>query len=103
MAMTPEERDARQRDLYLQRTYGITSEDYDALLEFQGGRCAICRKPPRKKRLVVDHDHRTGAVRGLLCPVACNYKLLGKRDSDPELFLRAYEYLTTPPASSVLE
>lgn len=101
MAMTDEEREARQRDLYLQRTYNISSEEYDAILEAQGGRCAGCRKPPGKKRLAVDHDHRTGIVRGLLCS-NCNHRLLGRRDRDPGLFLRIYEYLTDPPAVAVI-
>lgn len=99
--MTEQERAERQRDLYLQRTYDITSAEYDAILAHQGGVCATCRKPPRKKRHAVDHDHRTGLVRGLLCH-ACNFKLLGRRDKDPDLFLRAYEYLTSPPAHDIV-
>ena len=62
------------RDWNLQRRYGITCTDYDRLLAAQGGQCAICRKPPRKNRLHVDHDHDSGKVRGLLC-VSCNSKL----------------------------
>lgn len=99
--MTDEERAERQRDLYLQRTYGITAEEYDAILDHQEGRCAICLKPPKAKRLAVDHDHRTGLVRGLLC-TNCNHRLLGRRDRDPRLFLNAYWYLVTPPAHDVV-
>lgn len=51
----------------IERQYGITGEEYDELFRFQGGRCAVCRRRPGKKRLAVDHDHRTGEVRGLLC------------------------------------
>lgn len=51
----------------IERQYGLTGEEYDALFRYQGGRCAICRRKPRTKRLAVDHDHRTGEVRGLLC------------------------------------
>lgn len=94
---------AESRDAYLLRTYGITEAEYEQVLERQGGKCAICRrKPAAGKHLVVDHDHRTGVVRGLLCPVKCNYQLLGRNDKDPELFLRAYEYLTSPPAVTEL-
>jgi hypothetical protein len=100
--MTDEERTERQRDLYLQRTYGITTAEYEAILEHQGGVCAICRKPPKKKRLAVDHDHRTSLVRGLLCTPGCNYKLLGRRDRDPALFYRAGDYLSDPPALAVI-
>lgn len=56
------------------RLYGITVEQYDEMFEEQGGLCAICRKPPINYRLAVDHDHDTGAVRGLLCP-PCNRSL----------------------------
>lgn len=95
MALTP-------RDAYLRRTYGITEADYLALLKHQGGGCAICsRKPAPGKNLHVDHDHRSGLVRGLLC-LTCNHDLLGRRDQRPELFKRAFEYLTDPPAVTVL-
>lgn len=67
---------------WLQKAYGITPEQYDTLLESQGGLCAICRRPPRKNRLHVDHDHTCcparescgDCIRGLLC-VSCNSKL----------------------------
>lgn len=63
---------------HIESTYEITREDYDALLAWQGGRCYICGKIPRVRRLAVDHDHRTGAVRGLLCAndeFGCNKSL----------------------------
>jgi hypothetical protein len=51
----------------LRRLYGMTPADYAELLEQQDGVCAICKRRPRNGRfLVVDHDHRTGLVRGLL-------------------------------------
>lgn len=49
---------------HLQKHYGISKEDFDALLEKQGGKCAICH---REERLAVDHNHESGHVRGLLC------------------------------------
>lgn len=56
--------------------YGLTPEDYDKMLLSQNGVCAICGSEPggRWKRLFVDHDHVTGAVRGLLCHL-CNTAL----------------------------
>jgi hypothetical protein len=57
----------------LKQLYGISVEEYKALFEKQEGRCAICGKKP-KGRLHVDHDHKTGKVRGLLCPV-CNLRI----------------------------
>lgn len=59
----------------LRTRYGITPEEYDELLARQDGRCAMCREEcATGKRLAVDHDHATGAVRGLLCH-ACNRAL----------------------------
>lgn len=61
----------------LKAKYGITVEDYEQMLEEQQGVCAICRCAPsgRFRRLSVDHDHKTGKVRGLLCD-PCN-RILG--------------------------
>jgi hypothetical protein len=49
-------------------------EVYEELFTRQRGRCAICRKPPKKHRFHIDHNHNTGEIRGLLC-YSCNYKL----------------------------
>lgn len=69
------------------RKYGLTPETFDAMLQEQGGKCLICRKELVEGRdLHVDHDHDTGAVRGLLCGL-CNVGLGAFRDN-PE-FLRA--------------
>lgn len=90
------------RDAYLRRTYGITEDEYQRVLAHQGGKCAIClTKPAAGKNLHVDHDHRTGLVRGLLC-MRCNHDLLGRRDKDPGLFDRAAEYLRRPPFPAAL-
>lgn len=51
--------------------YGITLDEYEAMLAAQGGRCAICGKQAGKRRLSVDHNHATGKVRALLC-IGCN-------------------------------
>ena len=53
---------------------GVTDDEYARLLAAQGGGCAICGNPPKTRRLDVDHDHRTGKVRGLLCH-RCNRAL----------------------------
>jgi hypothetical protein len=53
------------------RELGVTDEDYERMLEAQGGHCALCPSTPKTKRLHVDHNHRTGTVRGLLC-FRCN-------------------------------
>lgn len=82
----------RAKNAQLKYLYGIDLDDYHEILEGQGGRCAICgRLPSLKQSLVVDHDHRTGDVRGLLC-VRCN-TVLGRFYDDPQLFLTAGRYL----------
>ena len=53
---------------------GFTEADYERLLLEQDGGCAICGAAPKTRRLHVDHDHRTGRVRGLLCH-SCNRRL----------------------------
>lgn len=80
----------------LKADFGITPEAYQMLLDFQGGLCAICRRPSRVRRLAVDHDHITGKVRGLLCR-HCNYELLGWAKDDKWIFVRAYQYLESSP------
>jgi hypothetical protein len=66
----------------LKTFYKLTMEEYDKMLIEQDGKCAICETPQEelKKPLVVDHDHNTGAVRGLLCP-NCNHGLGRFKDS----------------------
>lgn len=60
--------------------YGITLAAYQALMQEQGGLCAICRRLPGKKGLGVDHCHRTGAVRALLC-TGCNMAIGALKDN----------------------
>lgn len=80
------------RRSHLARKFGITPDEYDQMLEAQGGVCAICASTcATGRRLAVDHDHRTGAVRGLLC-FRCNVAL-GKFDDDLDLFASATNYL----------
>jgi hypothetical protein len=79
------------RKSHLKRKYGLTPEQYDAMLAAQGGVCFICRERPGDLPLHVDHDHRSGEVRKLLC-VRCN-NALGLFAESPELFTAAAEYL----------
>ena len=90
---------AANRAVNLRRWYGISVEEYDALLKAQGGMCAICKRPETRRigpeggtrPLSVDHDHETNAVRGLLCS-RCN-SALGMLDEDPGLLAAAVAYL----------
>lgn len=68
------------RDLYLRRKYGITEKDYDRMFTLQLGGCAICGSTPKKRRLSVDHNHKSGKVRGLLC-FPCNYGIGWLKDN----------------------
>lgn len=78
--------------------YRLTPEQFQDLCAQQGGVCAICKEPPKRKYLCVDHDHATGAIRGLLCD-ACNKGIGHLRDS-ADLAKKAAEYLLSPPASA---
>jgi len=91
-------REARAHEMHVQKTYGLPPGGYESLYAVQGGVCAICgpRAKGISKRLAVDHDHATGAVRGLCC-TACN-RLLGHARDSAEFFERAAEYLRNPPA-----
>jgi hypothetical protein len=94
---------------HVESTYELTDEEYQALYEFQGGRCYICRRANgTTKRLAVDHNHRLPCstvhgqtkgckqcVRGLLCSL-CNDTIAHLRD-DPLAAARIIEYLGLPP------
>lgn len=91
-----------QRDGRLVRKYGLTLEQYQELLDSQGGVCAICKEVPQgKSRAPVDHDHGTGIVRGILCH-QCNVGLGHFRD-DPKLLIAATDYLTNPSYASAAD
>jgi len=76
----------------LRRKYGLTVDDYNARLSAQGGGCAICRKEQDGgKKLVVDHCHETGVVRGLLCD-GCN-QAIGRLGDNSRSVQRAVSYL----------
>jgi hypothetical protein len=72
--------------------YGMSPDEYDRLFGYQGGACAICREPARDEEgrgLHVDHDHHSGAVRGLLCG-SCNQGLGRFRDNPDYLHAAAW-------------
>lgn len=88
---TDEYRDAvRKRQLKIY--YNISVEDYDTMLRYQNGLCAICSMPsPDNRRLSIDHDHSTGKVRALLCR-KCNSGL-GYFGDNLDVISKAAEYL----------
>jgi hypothetical protein len=85
---------SRQKDL---KRHGLTQVQYDAKFAEQHGLCAICLQPHgrsllgRSKQLAVDHDHATGALRGLLCD-DCNLGL-GLFLDDPQRLMNAAVYI----------
>lgn len=87
----PEGESLKRRRWEIRSKYGLTPEDYDALLASQGGVCAICKQEPASRGFHVDHDHVTGRVRGLLCN-RCNVALGNFRESR-EVILAAVDYL----------
>jgi len=74
---------------YQWKNYGITREKADKLLASQGGVCGACQKP---NKLHVDHDHKSGKVRGFLCG-PCN-RALGMLQDDPQVIKGLLRYLT---------
>lgn len=83
----------KRRDYDLNRHYGINHETYLEMLAEQNGSCKICgcTEEEHGKRLHVDHNHKTGKVRGLLCS-RCN-TAIGKFKEDPEIIQKAIEYI----------
>jgi hypothetical protein len=86
----------RLRGYHLKKHFGVTPDVYEFLLGLQDGTCAICLRKPRTRLLAIDHDHKTGQIRGLLC-TRCNHKLLGSSNEDPAILRRAADYLERPP------
>lgn len=85
------------------RMYGITDSQYTDLITLQKGRCAVCGSyNPRGKHRswCVDHNHKTGEVRGLLC-TPCNV-MLGQCGDNPTVLAAGIRYLAVPPARAVL-
>ena len=88
----PEKTRLQKRKRRLKVNFGLTLEQYDQMYEAQGGVCAACGGiNPDDKRLAVDHNHKTGKVRGLLCS-NCNLAI-GNLKESPELFIKVLHYL----------
>jgi hypothetical protein len=89
----PQERIERSRADRLRRVYNLTPEQYNNLLELQNGHCAFCDRTEARPghRLMVDHDHQTGKVRGLLC--ASHNTALGAFGDDVPGLMQAVNYL----------
>jgi hypothetical protein len=104
----------KSRDSYLRRTYSITEEQFEEILESQGGTCFICGpitgRNGTARKLSVDHDHSCcdgprscgRCVRALLCN-NCNKNILGHVRDNVDALERAIQVITDPPARKVLD
>jgi len=81
------------RKYHLKRTFNLTPDQYEIMLENQKGGCALCDKTPQEegRALAVDHCHETEKIRGLLC-FQCNSSLIRKHFT-PDLLRKAAAYL----------
>jgi hypothetical protein len=87
------------RESWLECNYGITLNEYHKLSEEQNNLCLICgneeividKRLNKKRSLAVDHNHKTGKVRGLLC-TSCNH-LLGNANDNIQILEKAITYL----------
>ena len=85
----------QNKNRHLKSKYGITLEQYNLMFNKQRGVCAVCGVPAEalKRSLAVDHNHRTGKIRGLLC-FACN-SLIGRIEKNPLLIPTMMKYIRT--------
>lgn len=90
-----ERRRAAVRKSQRKAKYGLSDEQYQQLRDDSKGVCKICKKPPHSdgRSLHIDHDHKTGKVRGLLC-TSCNL-FLGKIHESVEILQIMITYIET--------
>lgn len=96
--MTPEEAKRKRKDYNLQKRYGVTLEQFEAVLASQGGICPICERS--NVVFCLDHNHKTLKWRGVIC-LNCNLRVIGgARDQDFKL-VNAAVYVTQNPTDEV--
>jgi Recombination endonuclease VII len=81
----------KMRDRHLRRSYGISLAEFSAMRQSQGDRCSICKTGFSLVKPHVDHCHKTGRVRGILCP-QCNTSL-GLLNEDPKIVRGMLAYI----------
>lgn len=88
----------KAKDARLKREFHTSLAEYYKISTFQKGKCGMCKRPASdfKNGLALDHDHRSGLIRGLLCHI-CN-RMLGKFRDNDSLLREAADYVTNPPA-----
>lgn len=85
----------RTREWALKRNFNITEEEYQKIFQHQQGVCALCKRPPKKSKLAVDHRHGDGLLRSLLC-WKCNNAIGSFRENIP-LMEAVIRYLSLAP------
>ena len=82
------------RASHLKSRFGITEEQYQEILDRQGGGCALCGKTAEEegRHLAVDHSHKSGEIRGILCAYH-NHRVVGKW-TDADLLRRVADYIS---------
>lgn len=91
------------RKAHLKRKYGITLDEFNKMLKKQDGKCAICggtETRDKHKVMAVDHDHKTGKIRQLLC-FKCN-SALGNFNDDIQVLKKAIKYLKKHESDTIL-
>lgn len=91
--LRPKADPAKSRAYHLKKKYGLTEDQFQERFNLQGRACAICNKEHvcGEKAFHTDHDHVTGAIRGILCQ-ACN-KALGLAQDNPKILMSMAAYL----------
>lgn len=89
----PIKRKRYQQEKHLKYKFNLTLKEYKILIEKQKGKCLICNKKPKNKikKLSIDHDHKTGKIRGLLCH-NCNV-IIGLAHEDIKILKNIAKYL----------
>lgn len=96
-AKNPDKVKDSRRKTKLKQKYGISTEDYDKMYDEQNGVCCICEQPHTRRALNVDHCHKTGKVRKLLCD-KCNM-VLGLVDDSVKMLQKMKDYLNENSSS----
>lgn len=95
---SPEEVRLQRKDYNLRKRYGVTLEQFNAVLSAQGNVCAVCKEG--NKVFCLDHNHKTLKWRGIVC-LNCNLRVIGgARDQDWKL-VNAADYVTNNPTDLV--
>ena len=105
MSLTKAESAFRAWTSRLRSAFGMSVDDYYGIRELQGGQCPICGRdvpdpavPGESRRFPVDHDHKSGEVRGIPCPYCNKYRIGRWTSADIGMLEAVLSYLRDPPA-----